>query len=162
MGTTQTEYKTEIARGREGDIVKGGLQQIDAYVADEDIGFGIAVKLGRTGGLVKVGTAGSSTALTNYVGVTVRDRTRADGDGEYKSGSNVNVMSKGRILVQVDGAVAVGNDVSVTDMTGELGTKAGSAAVSPMAGSRWLTAAADDGLAVLDLNTDPVGGVTAD
>lgn len=162
MATTQTSYAARVARGRAGDVIQDGRQQIDAYVADENIGFGVAVKLGRDGTLAKLGTAGSATAMTNYIGIALRDRTRPPDDGEYKTGANMNVMTKGRVIVQVNGAVAVGDDVTVTDATGELGTAAGSATVTPLARARWLTAAADNGLAVLDLDTFPVGGVTAD
>lgn len=152
------EYQERMDDAYAGMIATGTLCITDTYVAatGQNIAYGVAVQRGANAGECVIGATGTATALTNFLGVAIATPTRladvsgANTSAHYNAGDNLTVLSQGDIWVQVDGAVAVGDDVTVTDATGELGTSAADAAHSPVPGM-WLTAAGDNGIAKVRL-----------
>jgi hypothetical protein len=146
MAVVQTEY-TQFQRaavnGMEGTMLG---QENASYTAEtpEGIPFGVVVGQGADARGCVLG------AGADYLGVTVRDVTltqapKADPEvyGQYQ---NVAVKRRGDIWVKVGSDVAVGAAASFNAATGVIGS-AGTA----IPGSRFLTAAATEELALLQL-----------
>ena len=159
--TIQTSYSENIADAREGMLVNSRHCEVVSYEAEADVAFGVAVHQGTAADQIAKGVDGSASspfAVTKYVGVTVRDRTRAPGDDEYKEGSNAAVLIRGDIWLKVPSAVAIGDDVTAVEATGVLSTVTAADGQFLIPNARWITAAAANGLAILRLGTDQVGG----
>lgn len=146
----QTTYSTTMRPG-----LPGMVQNMIPYDADTricetaaGIGFGLAVSQGAADDGAVLG--GASAAV--FVGVSMRDITLEGAQGDsYALGQNMGVMTKGDIWVTVSGAVTAGGDVTFNGTTGALGSAAVGAGQFAIAGARWMTGAADGGLAVLRL-----------
>ena len=159
MSTVQSAYKVRAAGVlRAGMIPDGTPRKVRTYRAESDLDFGVAVHQGTAADQVEAGTTGAAAGVTHFIGITVRDRTRAPGSDGYKEGDNVSVLYEGVIAVEVEAAVTVGANVSSKDADGQLSTAAGSATHSPIPRARFLTAAAADGIAIVEIGTDQVGG----
>ena len=159
MAIVQSTYQERVDDAFAGMVGSMTTCTIDSYevATGQDIAYGRAVmRNGTDVNTIDQGAEGTATALTNFLGVAVATGSRlADVSSNtslshYDAGNIAAVLSRGDVWVQVDGAVAVGNDVTVTDATGELGTTAADGDHSPVAGI-WLTAAADNGLAKVRL-----------
>ena len=127
-------YNERMEDAFAGMIATGTLCITDTYVVatGQDIAYGIASSsVGTNAGECIVGATGTATALTNFLGIAIATPTRladvsgANTSAHYNAGNNLTVLSQGDIWVQVDGAVAVGDIVTVTDATGELGATSG-------------------------------------
>ena len=154
MSYLQTAVQEALDAGLPGQIGTGSPAVIDAeHPAGGAIPFGYAAKWNATDSDVEAGVDGSNTVASNYVGIAVRDRSRrapASGDAGYVDGDIPSLMTQGDVWVEVEAAVAVGNDVTVKDSTGQLSSAAASATQTPLNG-RWMTAAAADGIALVRL-----------
>lgn len=156
----QTAYTRDPPVGRIGQISHSVPCTTRTYVngAAAVIPFGVAVqRSGASATEAVMGGAGGGSApfhTTDFLGVTVEDRTREE-EG-YSQGANMAVITMGDIWVQVSGAVGVGDGVTANDTTGELGAAGtngvGNANNARIPGAIWKTAAADNGLAILSLN----------
>lgn len=157
----QTSYSERIADAREGMIANMSTAEIVTGEVETSggIGFGLAVYQGTAADQIELGgVAGANPFLASkFLGVTVRDRTRAPDDDEYKQGANAAVLVRGDIWVKVEAAVTVGADVSFKETTGQFSTASGSATQAVVPRARWMTAAAAGGLAVLRLDTSQIG-----
>ena len=162
MAEIQRTYDLDPPIGRNGQIANGVPCTTRTYVngGTDDIAFGVGVQRdGNSATDAVVGGAGAGSspwASTDFLGVTVEDRTREDETKAYASGSNMTVITEGDIWVTVGEAVVAGGVVTVNDSTGVLGT-GGSATKAVIPGARWATSAAKDGLALLSLQSGTVG-----
>ena len=99
-------------------------------------------------------TSGAVTGNLVY-GVVVRPDNRQD-QSALAIGEVFDVLSRGRIWVQAEEAVAVGDPVFARyaaggNGIGALGMQAGTSERSQVAGARWLSAASANGLAMVEI-----------
>ena len=140
---------------RKGLIAEGGVLHGDGDKAAEGtIPFGVGVQLGTDAATQVKKYAGGT-----FWGVAVRDETISglDGSGNvitfpyYPDGHAVSVLRKGPIVVEVEGAVAVGDPVYCNDTTANF--QKTNTGAHEVVGAKFITAAAKDGdLAVIELN----------
>ena len=125
-----------------------------------------------TGGTIARGQLGSTAAShsnndpvhylnggINFRGVAVMDeRVKASNGEQFETGDVMPVLWRGDIAVQVSGAVTAGAHVVMRTGAGTTGDPSGSFSARPpggthllIPGAQFLTAAADNGLAVLRL-----------
>ena len=163
MAQIQTSVTRTPPVGRPGMVASGVPCKKRTYTngTSTNIDFGVAIRRNTATSVhqarIGVGGAGASPfAVTEYLGITVEDRTREDEEKAYSGGADMTVAEEGDIWVTVREAVTVGDPVSAVHATGILGTTANAThALIPRAS--WKTAAAADGLALLSLGTDQVG-----
>ncbi|AGC35703.1 virion structural protein [Rhizobium phage RHEph06] len=155
MPNVQSTYTENLRVGVAGQ--RANMEPVDLISRSvEDVaglGFGIVVQQGAAD---KGCTGDLNTAAMDaykFLGVTMRERgVNPETPNGWAKGESALIMRKGVIWVQVDGAVAAGNDVTVTLATGKLGTKAVAAGIIAIPNARWETSAADLGLAQLRLS----------
>ena len=138
----QTEYNATMApavAGAQATMVPATI--ISRNVEDADgIGFGVGVSQGAA-------DKGCVAGGTEFVGITVLDRS-AMGEGDtFREGDSARIMTKGDIWVMASGAVNAGDGVAM-NADGEF-SAAGAEDAIP--GARWDTSTTDDGLAVIRL-----------
>lgn len=167
--SNQTSYPQDHAAAFEGSLADNGLHDIRSALngeASNGMPFGIAVAIGTTERTCKLGAA--STA--KWMGVVVRDASYSgaqyDANG-IKPGAPVNVLSKGRINVQVEEDVAIGDRAFIRYADGTGGTQKGafrksanSTTAVEAKGMRYLSAALAGGIAVLEVDI-PAGAAAA-
>ena len=167
MAQIQTAIRNRISAYRAGMIPEGGVTKRRTYeTSGSGMKPGVAVRQGANADQIQLGVTGASSnprAVTSFLGIVVRDRTRRESvtgvpDGNYAMGVNVEVLYEGPIAVQVDAAVSVGDDVTVNNGTGVLSSKTVSSTQSLIPRARWITAAAANGIAIVELGTEQVGG----
>ena len=106
------------------------------------IGFGLVASQGSD-------DRGATLGGSAFVGISVRDITLVHTTpDQYEEGDNMSVMTEGDIWVEVATAVNAGDQAYYNTSTGEIGAEAGTA----IEGSRFMTSADADGLAVLRLD----------
>lgn len=110
--------------------------------------------------------SGDITSVLKPLGVTrsnvARDPNFPSGGTAgytYQIGDSVELVSRGRVWVTVEEAVAPGDDVYVrhtasggNTQRGSFRTSSDSSTAALLAGARYLTTASADGLALVDLN----------
>ena len=138
-------YKAEQDAGIAGAIVNTENKNIISRTVEDTAGiaFGLAVAQGVNDKGIRAVTTGD----TDFVGITVLDRT-AGGliNGKFVQYESARVLEEGVIWVEVTEAVKAGDAAAVDLATGKF-NKAGAA----MAGARFETSAASGGLAQLRL-----------
>lgn len=150
----QTAYSERITAGVPGMIADQQNADVDTYVCETSAGvaFGKAVCQGTAD---KGATLGGSAAA-DFLGVSVRDITLIASSAtyldKYEQYQNMGVLSKGDIWVTADGAVNAGDNVTFETTTGNLGTKGADETHLAVTGGRWMTTAADGGVAILRLS----------
>lgn len=159
----QTVYNETMDAARVGMIAntQGVLNVISGTVEDADgIAFGLVVDYGASdGGVVAV-----SSGTTAPVGFTVRDRSvNPATPNKYAQYESARVMTEGVIWATVTdaGGVSAGDDVWLTLSTGALSNAdAGSGDGLKLSGCRWVSSAADGGLAKIsvDMSVPAVAG----
>ena len=161
MARTQTSYTENIRDAVAGMVGTSTVCVIDSYEATGTAGikYGYGVKRTTTVGQIAAGADGASSApfaVTDFLGVTVRDMgregtdTAADTD-EYAAGEVAGVLSQGDIWVPVEAQVTAGHDVSVDETTGQLSSQT-AADDQFLVKGRWMTSQSSaNGLALLRL-----------
>lgn len=138
-------YKAEQDAGIAGAIVNTENKNIISRTVEDAAGiaFGLAVAQGVNDKGIRAVTTGD----TDFVGITVLDRTAGDLiNGKFVQYESARVLEEGVIWVEVTEAVKAGDAAAVDLATGKF-NKAGAA----MAGARFETSAASGGLAQLRL-----------
>lgn len=138
-------YKAEQDAGIAGAIVNTENKNIISRTVEDAAGiaFGLAVAQGINDKGIRAVTTGD----TDFVGITVLDRTAGDLiNGKFVQYESARVLEEGVIWVEVTEAVKAGDAAAVDLATGKF-NKAGAA----MAGARFETSAASGGLAQLRL-----------
>lgn len=154
MPSVQDTYSENIRPAVVGQ--RANMEPVDLISRNNEdataIGFGIAVQQGATDGGATADLNTAAMDAYKFLGVTMRERgvNPATPNG-WPKGESLLIMRKGVIWVAVDGAVAAGQDVTVTLATGKLGTKAVTTGVIAIPNARWDSSAADLGLAKLRL-----------
>ncbi|QIG73247.1 hypothetical protein EVC02_026 [Rhizobium phage RHph_N17] len=149
--STYTENMRVAVEGQRANMEP--VKLISRSVEDvAGLGFGIVVQQGATDKGCTADLNTSAMDVFKFLGVTVRERgVNPETPNGWAKGESALIMREGCIWVAVDGAVAAGNDVTVTLATGKLGTKAVAAGIIQLPNARWGTSAADLGLAQLRL-----------
>lgn len=138
-------YKAEQDAGIAGAIVNTENKNIISRTVEDAAGiaFGLAVAQGVNDKGIRAVTTGD----TDFVGITVLDRTAGDLiNGKFVQYESARVLEEGVIWVEVTEAVKAGDAAAVDLATGKF-NKAGAA----IAGARFETSAASGGLAQLRL-----------
>ena len=158
MATPFTSIDTAHTAAREGTIARNFPYELESYEVETAlVPNGRAVKQGSDYDKCVLGvTAGGSTpfAITAFLGVATDNPTLEAGDSNNDStpvGRRIDVMVKGDIWINVKTAVAVGDDVTVINATGELSSAVGTALIGTAVNGRWMTPASDGGIARLRL-----------
>ena len=103
----QEEFLTYSVPRLIGQVADTSLKQIDSYVAENEIGFGEAVKRGTdTAKQVK-----KLDNITNFLGIAVRDEKQTE--GKYIPNTMVSVMTLGRVVVKTTEPVVAGDKAYV-------------------------------------------------
>lgn len=161
MPVVQSSYAKKHSEGYEGQVATTATCDVSTFVADgtAGIGFGLAVKRGTNAGdcaLGAVAAAATPFHATDFLGVSVRDRTRDPVDADkYKDNAHVDVLYRGDVYVKVESAVALGDDVTVDTSTGKFSSAAAAADQAVIPNARWMTAAGAGALAILRLGGAP-------
>lgn len=161
MPQVQTTYQDVHAKAVAG-MLHGALHRVDTRVAEgaSGIGFGLACKKGTAD---KDATLG--IAQGDFVGISIKDPTLIPRDEDkYAAGVPMACLTDGDIWVEVNGAVADGDDVTVSTAAatrGQLGTAAPSATHIRILGARWMTSADDDELAIVRLSGNLIDTVNS-
>jgi hypothetical protein len=149
----QTTYNETMVAGRAGAIVNTEPRTLISRTVED--AAGVALGLVVQQGAADDGCTAVLTGMTasTYVGVTVLDRSRPAADapdtfGQYES---ARIMRSGVVWVTASGAVAAGDDATVTLATGAIGTAAVAAGVIAIPDARWDSSAADGEIAKLRL-----------
>ena len=103
----QTGYKMYHDKELLGQIGDASMRQIDSYVAEAEIAFGIALKRGAKGEAQCLPLDG----ITSFLGIALRDDICTS--GVYPKGRIVSVMTKGRVVVKTTEAVEAGDKAYV-------------------------------------------------
>lgn len=141
----QTTYATNMRPGVPG-LVVGADFDIDTGNCETAAGIGFG--LGVSQGAADKGVILGGTKL-GFRGITVRDVTLESDQGDvYAQYQNVGVLTRGKIWVMVPVAVAAHDPVHFNAATGEVSNAGGE---GPVAGARFVTSAAAQGLALVEL-----------
>lgn len=138
----QTDYRDNLApaiAGAQATMIPATI--ISRNVEDEDgIAFGVGVSQGA-------GDKGCTAGGTDFVGITLLDRSAAGPGDTFRQGDSARIMTKGDVWVVAEVAVAAGDPVTMT-ATGGFSNTGGTA----VANARWDTSTtAADQLAVIRL-----------
>ncbi|MDY8108265.1 hypothetical protein U0C82_03760 [Fulvimarina sp. 2208YS6-2-32] len=145
----QTTYLDDMPVAYAGMVANTELADIiSRTVEDAALPFGKAVTQGTGDKSVHPTTTGDASTLGVSVLSNATENSTVNG---YPQGDTAAILIKGVIWVTADGAVAAGDDVTVTVATGAYGTKAAGAGVLAVPNARWETSAADGALAQLRL-----------
>jgi hypothetical protein len=150
----QTTYSETMEAGVAGAIVNTEPKTLISRTVETaaGIGFGKVVQQGAADD----GCKSDLTAMdaSTFLGITALDRSRptADTPDAFAQYESARIMRKGVIWVVASGAVAAGNDATVTLATGAIGTAAVAAGVVAIPNARWDSSAADGELAKLRLS----------
>lgn len=138
MPAIQTTYSENIPKA-----VAGAMADMRAKtLASRDvepvggIGFGVAVFQGTADKQIILKAAGATEVASDFVGITVRDRSVRTGDA-YVQRESARVMQQGAIWVNAAVQVAAGDPVAVTS-AGVFSNVAGTNGVV-LANARWDT-----------------------
>lgn len=138
-------YKAEQDAGIAGAIVNTENKNIISRTVEDAAGiaFGLAVAQGVNDKGIRAVTTGD----TDFVGITVLDRTVGDLiNGKFVQYESARILEEGVIWVEVTAAVAAGDAAAVDLATGKFNLLG-----AAMAGARFETSAASGGLAQLRL-----------
>ena len=172
MAVYQTDYTIDLAAARPGQIANDAICQVDSRIAKNaddmstaGIGFGLAVTQGAGDKDARLPGEAATELASGFIGITVRDvTTYPEPVNEYHTNSVMGVLTQGDIWVTVGSEVAAGQDVTFAP-GGGLSSDAAQEADDEtkrlsIAGARWMTSAAPNGLAVVRLGAASMGTVT--
>lgn len=155
----QTSYSIDQAVAVEGLLGDLSPKQCRSYSATQVLPFGRLVSLSGTAGLEAKLPAASADVTATALGVTVFSHDQVNGQGGYPVDAVANVLRKGTIYVLVEEAVNAEDPVFVRFAAGAGGTNLGAfrksadtATAVALPGAKYLTSAAADGLALIDLS----------
>lgn len=154
------QYDPNPAAGEAGLLYDLNPRTMESFVAEGALPFGVAVDQGTDPEKQATLLDGSSTAAS-ILGIAVRThalqavRSQSD-DNAYADEEMVNVLSKGRIWVVTEEAVAVGDSVFVritaagAEQAGAFRNDADGGDCIELTNARWVKGG--NGLAVLELS----------
>lgn len=146
MPAVQTTYSENMRPGLPG-LVVGSDFDIDTGNVETaaGIGFGLAVSQGAADkGVIIGGTR------AGFRGITVRDVTlESDQLDKYAQYQNAGILTQGKIWVVITATACAAHDpVHFNAATGAMLNTGGQ---GPINGARYVTSAAQDGLAIVEL-----------
>lgn len=157
MGIGQSSYDMKMNAAIAGMIADNGDHHCEAFIMDEEVGFGLGVVKGAiTDGY---NASGESVALPDdangvFRGITVFEHGEnsypyADGGNKLAANSVGTIMRRGRAWVQTDGTVTVDGTVYITT-AGKFTSDQGTNSTATTAVFRRVEAVL--GLAVVEVN----------
>lgn len=148
MPFVQTAYSEKMALPRPGTLHGTDNDVFTAIAAVEaGIAFGRAVRTAAGNGDQPIAEYGAAAAT--FAGITVKDPALGAEVDLYPEGANVGILRRGSIWVVSTGGAAVPNAFAYyVPATGVIQAVSGGGAVA-IVGSRWLSAAPQDGRAIL-------------
>lgn len=148
--TTYTETLRPGIAGQIADMTDKTL--ISRSVADAaGIGFGKVVQVGAADNDCTADLDTTDLTAQRFLGITVRDRSVADGANKYAQYESARIMQKGAVWVDVAVAVAPTDIVTVTLATGVIGKTAVGAGVVAVPNAQWESSTGGAGVAKLRL-----------
>lgn len=146
----QTTYSANIGVASAGMVADMRDSTLVSFNTEAALAFGVPVSKGTAAGQCKLTAAGA----TDIIGITVRDRSVAAGQGAYAQYDSASVMTEGAIWVTVTdaGGVAAGDLVWVKKADGTFSNADVAAGGSLRLNGRWETTAANGALAVISFN----------
>lgn len=142
----QTSYSARMPAATAGLVADMQTARIDTRICETAAGIGFGLAVGR--GSADNGAVLGSSAATDFLGISVRDVTLMNADGdEYARYSNMAVMSEGTIWVTVGGDVVDGDIVTYSSTTGVLSSIAADGSNFAITGARFLDTVSSGGLA---------------
>lgn len=150
---SQTSYQVDFDAGFPG--LSGDSGPADLLTRSNGtagaFGLGLAVKEGAAANEFAAYTSGSTV-----LGVTRHEHTAVEAGGSLAVDQTASILTKGRIWVQIDQTVAIGDPVFVRHTAGTAGIfrkDADTANASALPGAKWVKGGtAAEGVALLDLN----------
>ena len=161
MATVQSTYSERHTAGVAGLIASmhsfnADSKRVQSWTSETtptQIPFGRAVVRGTSDDQVRMARTGNLLTASNFAGITVLDKTlRPEQEDRYVPGDVATILVEGDIWVTVSHAVNDGDDVTVDTDTGQFSSEAAASTTQvTIAGAKFLTTAAANGLAKLRL-----------
>lgn len=159
---SQTSYAVDQAAGKEGALYDSGVNDVMSFNNPVDvIPFGKFVVRSTGDDECKLPAASTDiTVATNALGLALAVQNveqNSSGVAQYVAKSQVSVLKKGRAWVKVEEAVTVGSTVHVRyaaggNGVGSFGDTTGTSERAPLAGAKYLSAAAANALAQIEFD----------
>ena len=157
---SQTSYSINQAAGFEGMLASDfEPRSVLSFAAQEAIGFGKFVAKGSSDGKCKLPAASTDVTAGVGLGVALSSQSMpsdSSGSASYETQDEVSVMQMGLCWVKVEDTVALGGDVYVRHAAGGLGVGsfagAAGAGLALLPGAKYMSAAAANGLALVQLS----------
>lgn len=157
MGIGQSSYDMKMSAAIAGMLADNGDHHSEAFIMDEEIGFGLGVVKGAISD--GYNASGESVALPDdangvFRGITVfkhgeHSYPYADGGNKLAAGDVGTVLRRGRVWVQIDGTATVDGTVYITT-AGKFTSTQGSNSTATTAVFRRVDTAL--GLAIVEVN----------
>jgi len=150
MAVVQNSYSETMRPAVAGMVANLTNADADTRIVETAAGIGFGLAVGQ-GAAARGAVLGAATAA-GFAGISIRDVGLDPRDGDiYRQGASSAVLTDGDIWVVTGGAVAAGDNVVFEAATGILSSLPADATHFAIAGARWMTGAANGGLAVVRL-----------
>ncbi|MGL4968468.1 MAG: structural cement protein Gp24 [Inquilinus sp.] len=150
MAVVQNSYSETMRPAVAGMVANLTNADADTRIVETAAGIGFGLAVGQ-GAAAKGAVLGAAVAA-GFVGISIRDVVLDPRDGDiYRQGASSAVLTEGDIWAVTGGAVAAGDNVVFEAATGILSSLPADATHFAIAGARWMTGAANGGLAVVRL-----------
>lgn len=147
----QTAYTTSIANATPGLLADINNNEIDSFLAEGAIPFGVVVQRGTSDKQVTVG----GDALG--IGISIRDLSRegAQGSGNvsYADEETVGVLRRGKIFVTIPSGGSAGDPINYVDATGVIDAGVPVAGETAIAGATLEEDVAAGGIGAIRVTT---------
>lgn len=159
MPFLQTSYRERMEAARAGMLhgtdndVFTGVVAFDESDLPLELAVALCVKVDAPDGhpQTKLISVGSLSAV-NFAGITIRDVTLGAEQDSYVSGVNVGVLRRGSIWVPVAGGACAPGDLAYMVPTTGVITRASGGGNVAIPGARFMSKAAQNGLAILHID----------
>ena len=150
MAVVQNSYSETIRPAAAGMVANMTNADADSRIVETAAGIGFGLAVGQ--GIAARGAVLGAAAAAGFVGISVRDVVLDPADGDiYRQGASIAVLTEGDIWVVTGSAVIPGDNVVFDAATGILSSLPGDASHFAITGARWMTGAANGGLAIVRL-----------
>ena len=161
MAIVQSTFKTRPDVARAGQLGDARDFTIESWIAEGEVGIGLAVvqHADEDKCQVGIGTSATGNVSTSFIGVSLRDASMDDTESPsvYQDGEEVEVLVEGTVMVPVASAVRQGNRVTFK-ATGALSDDAPGAGDKLIPGAVWASTTTGAGFAMLKLANYRAGG----
>jgi hypothetical protein len=149
----QTSVTAKLANGVVGEIFDDVPHIVDSYILDGATNVGTAMTVSAEGVVVKGTDAGIFGGILCNPKQYANFNISLGASNEVADGTQVSVLKKGRIWVDLGGTASIGDGVYYVDDTGVLGAGTAATGQTQITGAEVvLYDAAANGLAVIELS----------